>query len=59
MVDGKELRQQLEDLNNVVGTSLVDEYKRKVKLPIGWHLDFQIHSNKFTVINHMGRKVFE
>ena len=58
MVDAKQLRQQLEDLNKVVGTSLVDDYKRKVNLPKGWHLDFQLHSNKFVVTNHMGMKVF-
>ena len=59
MVDARELRQKLEDLNRVVGTKLVDDYKRKVKLPRGWHLDFQLNSNKFVVVNHMGMKVFE
>ena len=59
MVDSRQLRQQLANLNEVVGTSLVDEYKRKVELPRGWHLDFQLHSNKFVVVNHMGMKVFE
>lgn len=59
MVDARILRQQLEDLNKVVGTSLVDDYKRKVKLPRGWYLDFQLNSNKFEVVNHMGMKVFE
>ena len=58
MVDARILRQQLEDLNKVVGTKLVDDYKRKVKLPRGWHLDFQLNSNKFVVVNHMGMKVF-
>ena len=59
MVDARQLRQQLEDLNKVVGTKLVDDYKRKVNLPRGWNLDFQPHSNKFVVVNHMGMKVFE
>ena len=58
MVDSRQLRQQLEDLNKVVGTKLVNEYKRKVDLPRGWHLDFQLNSNKFVVVNHMGMKVF-
>lgn len=58
MVDGKALREQLAALNSVVGTPLVDEYKRKVKLPKGWHLDYQLHSNEFVVVNHMGMKVF-
>lgn len=59
MVDARVLRKQLEDLNKVVGTSLVDEYKKRVKLPKGWYLDFQLHTNKFVVTNHMGMKVFE
>ena len=49
----------IEELNKVVGTALVDEVKRKIELPKGWHLDFQLHSNKFVVVNHMGMKVFE
>ena len=59
MIDARVLRKQLEDLNKVVGTSLVDEYKKRVKLPKGWYLDFQLHTNKFVVTNHMGMKVFE
>ena len=59
MVDARQLKQQIDDLNKVVGTSLVDEYKRKVELPKGWHLDFQLNSNKFVVVNHMGMKVFD
>lgn len=59
MIDARVLRKQLEDLNKVVGTSLVDEYKKRIKLPKGWHLDFQLHTNKFVVTNHMGMKVFE
>ena len=57
MVDARELRQKLEDLNRVVGTKLVDDYKRKVKLPRGWHLDFQLNSNKFVVVNHIQKEV--
>lgn len=59
MVDARVLRKQLEDLNKVVGTSLVDEYKKRIKLPKGWHLNFQLNTNKFVVTNHMGMKVFE
>lgn len=59
MVDAAKLRKQLEELNKVVGTALVDEVKRKIELPIGWYLDFQLHSNKFVVVNHMGMIVFE
>ena len=58
MVDAKILNEQLEALNKVVGTPLVDEYKRKIELPRGWYLDFQLHSNKFVIVNHMGMKVF-
>lgn len=59
MIDARELRQQLEDLNSVVGTDLVDEYKKRIHIPKGWHLDFQLHSNKFVVVNHVGMKVFD
>lgn len=59
MVDAAKLRKQLEELNKVVGTALVDEVKRKIELPKGWYLDFQLHTNKFVVTNHMGMKVFE
>lgn len=59
MFDARVLRMQLEDLNKVVGTPLVDEFKKRIKLPKGWHLDFQLHTNKFVVTNHMGMKVFE
>lgn len=59
MVDAAKLRNQLEELNKVVGTALVDEVKRKIELPKGWHLDFQLNSNKFVVVNHMGMRVFE
>lgn len=59
MVEARQLRQQIDNLNKVVGTSLVDEYKRKVELPRGWYLDFQLNSNKFVVVNHIGMKVFE
>ena len=59
MVDAAVLRQQLEDLNKVVNTTRVEEVKRKIQLPKGWHLDFQLHTNKFVVVNHMGMKIFE
>ena len=59
MVDASILIKQLEDLNKVVGTDLVDKYKAKINLPKGWYLDFQLHSNKFVVVNHMGAKVFD
>ena len=59
MVDARILRKQLEDLNKVVGSPLVDEFKRRVKLPKGWYLDFQLNKNKFIVVNHMGMKIFE
>ena len=58
MVDAAKLRKQLEELNKVVGTALVDEVKRKIELPKGWHLDFQLHSNKFVAVNHVGMRVF-
>ena len=59
MVDAVKLRKNLEELNKVVGTALVDEVKRKIELPKGWHLDFQLHSNKFVIVNHVGMRVFE
>ena len=58
MVDAAKLRKQLEELNKVVGTALVDEVKRKIELPKGWYLDFQLNSNQYCVVNHMGMKVF-
>lgn len=59
MVDATKLRKQLEELNKVVGTALVDEVKRNIELPKGWYLDFQLHSNKFVVVNHVGMRAFE
>ena len=52
-----DLRMQIEELNKVVGTPLVDEYKRRIKLPQGWHLDFVLSSNKYCVVDRMGARV--
>lgn len=53
----KDLRVQIDELNKVVGTPLVDEYKKRIKLPQGWHLDFGLSSNKYCVVDRMGARV--
>jgi len=56
--DTEKLRKQLDALNNVVGTSLVDKYKREIHLPQGYHLDFGLHSKKFYIVDRYGACVF-
>lgn len=47
------------ELNNHIGTKEIDTYKEKVLklLPQEYHLDFDLHSNRFCVVNHYGARI--
>lgn len=55
----QEILKALDKLNQAVGTRRVDEVKTAVGklLPMGYHLDFGLHSKMFCVVDHMNARV--